>query len=69
MWLDVMICLVIQIENYIYEVYFVEHLCVLGFGEQLIFRFPVKEPSLIFMGVVVWDTTVFYVLRRGCLGT
>ena len=68
-WLDVMICLVIQIENYIYEVYFVEHLCVLGWKYQLIFRLPIKEPSLIIMEVVVWDTTVFYVLWRGFLGT
>ena len=69
MWLDVMICLVIQIENHIYEVYFVEHLCVLEWKYQLIFRLSVKELSLIIMGVVVWDTTVFYVLKRGCLGT
>ena len=67
--MDVMICLVIQIENHIYEVYFVEHLCVLGWKNQLIFRLPVKEPSLIIMGVVVWDPTVFYVLRIGRLGT
>ena len=41
----------------------------LGLENHLIFEFPVKEPSLIFRSVVVWDTTVFYVLRRGCLGT
>ena len=64
-----MICPVIQIENYIYEVYFVEHLCVLGWKYQLIFRLPIKEPILTIMGVVVWDTTVFYLLKRGCLGT
>ena len=34
-----------------------------------IFLLPVKELSLIFMGVVVWDTIVFYVLKRGYLGT
>ena len=62
-------CLLIQIENYIYEVYFVVHLCVPGWENQLVFRLPVKEPSLIIMGVVVWDTTMFYVLRTGSLGT
>ena len=41
----------------------------LGFGNQLILGFPVKEPSSIIMIVVVWDTTVIYVLRGGCLGT
>ena len=35
---------------------------------QFIFRLSIKEPSLIIMGVVVWDTTMIYVLRRGCLG-
>ena len=69
LWLDLMMCLMIQIGYYIYEVYFVEYLCVLGWENQFIFRLPVKEPSLIFMSVVVWDTTVFSVLRRGCLGT
>ena len=67
--MDVMICPMIQIENYIYEFYFVEHLCVLGWKYWLIFRLPNKELSFLFMGVVVWDTTVFYVLKRGCLGT
>ena len=38
-------------------------------GEPVIFRLPIKELSLIIMGVVVWDKTMFYVLRRGCLGT
>ena len=69
MWLDVMICPMIQIENYTYEVYFEEHLCVLGWKYHLIVRLPVKEPSLIIMSVVVWATNVFYVLKRGCLGT
>ena len=60
-----MICSVIQIENYIYEVYFVEHLCALGWKYHLIVKVPIKESSLIIMSVVVWDTTVFYVLKRG----
>ena len=64
-----MICPMIQIENYIYEVYFMEHLCVLGWENWLIFGLPIKEPSLIIMGVVGWETTMFYVLRRGFLGT
>ena len=46
-WLDVMICLVIQIENYIYEVFFVEHLCVLGLTTSDTFGLPNKEPNLI----------------------
>ena len=45
MWLDVMICLVFQIGNYIYKVYFVGHLCVLGWENHLVIRLPVKEPS------------------------
>ena len=45
------------------------HLCLLGWKYQLVFRLPVKEPSLIIVNVVVWDTTVYYVLKRGCLGT
>ena len=46
-----------------------EYLCALGWENHLIFRLPIKEPSLIIMSVVVWDTTMLYVLRRGCLGT
>ena len=46
-------------QNYVY----------LGKENQLIFGMSIKEPSLIIMGVVVWDTTMFYVLKRGCLGT
>ena len=40
----------------------------LDFGNQLIFGLPIKEPSSFIMGIVVWDTIVVYVLRRGCLG-
>ena len=45
-----------------------EHLCVLAWENHLIFRLPIKEPSWIIMVFVVWDTTMFYVLRRGFLG-
>ena len=34
-----------------------------------VLRLPIKEPSLIIINVVVWDTTIVYVLKRGCLGT
>ena len=44
-----------------------EHLCILGFKNHLVIRLLVKEPS--FMSIVIWDRTVFYVPRRGCLGT
>ena len=33
-----------------------------------VLRLPIKEPSLIIINVVVWDTTIVYVLKRGCLG-
>ena len=46
-----------------------EHLCALGWKYHLIVRVLVKESSLIIMKVVVWDTTMYYVLKRGCLGT
>ena len=39
------------------------------FENQLLFGLPAKELSLIIMGVVVCDTTMFNVLRRGCIGT
>ena len=45
MWLDVMMCFVIHNGDYIYEVYLVELLCVLGWENHLIIRLPVKEPS------------------------
>ena len=65
MWLDVMICLVIQIENYICKRFTLWSIYVyLGLENQLIFGLPVKELSLIIMDVVVWDTTVFFM----CLG-
>ena len=64
-----MICLVIQIENYICEVYFVGHLVCTWVEVPSNCQVPVKELSLIIMDVVVWDTTVIYVLKRGCLGT
>ena len=45
MWLDVMMCFVIHIGDYIYEISFVEHLYVLGFENHLVFGLPFKEPS------------------------
>ena len=67
MWLDVMMILVNHIGDYIYEVYLVEYVCILGCENHLVFGLPVKEPS--FMSIVVWVRIVFYVPRRGCLGT
>ena len=66
MWLDVMMCLAIQIEIILMR-FVLWSIYVLGFGEPSYYQ--VSGTELIFMGVVVWDTTMFYVLRRGCLGT
>lgn len=40
----------------------------LGLENQTSFGLLVKEPTSIIMVILVWDTIVFYVLRRGFLG-
>ena len=53
-----MMCLVIEIEN-IFMRLFCGAFMYLGLKNHLIIRLPVKEPSLIIMSVVVWDTTMY----------
>ena len=62
-------CLVIQIENYIYEIYFVEHFCVLGWENHLTFGLLVKESEFDHYECCGMGHNCVYVLRRGCLGT
>ena len=41
----------------------------LGFENQhYFFGLPIKKPNLINIIFVVWDTSVIYDFRRGCLG-
>ena len=56
-----------RLRLYLWDLFW-DHLWVLGFSLiHLVIRLPVKEPSV--MSIVIWDRTMFYVPRRGCLGT